>query len=75
MTLAGGGQLQMDFQGAKNGQYVFEASTNLTDWVALRTNTVKGGVFSLIESNLAALPAPVLPRQALAVRQKSKASE
>jgi hypothetical protein len=35
---------------------VFEASTNLTDWVVLGTNTVQGGTASHIESDLSVFP-------------------
>ena len=43
--------LRVWFQGIEARQYVFEASTNLTDWVALGTNTVEGGVTSYLEAD------------------------
>ena len=56
MTLENGSQLQMRFQGVEGQSYVFEASTNLTDWVTLSTNTAVGGIISLVETNTMAYP-------------------
>ena len=46
----------MQFQGVEGQSYVFEASTNLTDWVTLSTNTAVGGTISLVETNTMAYP-------------------
>jgi hypothetical protein len=56
LTLGSPGQMQMQFQGLEGRPYAFEASTNLTDWVALGTNTVVGGTISLVETNMTAWP-------------------
>jgi len=56
LTIQNGNQLHMQFQGLDGRQYAFEASTNLLDWTALRTNTAVGGFISLIETNTAAHP-------------------
>ena len=56
MTIQNGSQLQMQFQGVEGQAYVFEASTNLTDWVTLSTNTAVGGTISLVETNTMAYP-------------------
>jgi hypothetical protein len=56
LTLTGNGQLQMQFQGTEGRQYVIEASTNLVNWEVLNTNTVVGGGFSLVETNMTAYP-------------------
>ena len=56
MTIQNGNQLQMQFQGVEGQPYVFEASTNLTNWVALSTNTAAGGIISLLETNTLAFP-------------------
>jgi hypothetical protein len=56
MTIHNGSQLQMQFQGLEGQPYVFEASTNLTDWVTLSTNTAVGGIISWLETNTPAYP-------------------
>ncbi len=56
MTIQNGNQLQMLFQGIEGQPYVFEASTNLTNWVALSTNTAIGGMISLVETNTLVYP-------------------
>jgi hypothetical protein len=47
-----GGQLKLQFQGTEGRQYALEASTNLTDWLAISTNTIVGGTISLVETNV-----------------------
>jgi hypothetical protein len=51
-TLDTGGQLKLQFQGVEGRQYVLEASTNLTEWVLISTNTVVGGTISLVETDV-----------------------
>jgi len=55
LTQEGGG-LRVWFQGIEARRYVFEASTNLTDWVVLGTNTVEGGAASFLEADLRIFP-------------------
>jgi hypothetical protein len=52
MTLDNNGRMQLEFQGAEGRQYALEASTNLTAWTAISTNTVIGGTISLIEADV-----------------------
>lgn len=51
LSLTNGNRLQMQFEGPEGRQYVFETSTNLTDWVVLSPNTVTGGIINLPEIN------------------------
>jgi hypothetical protein len=51
-TLDAGGHLELQFQGAEGRRYVLEASTNLTEWVAISTNTVVGGAITNAESDV-----------------------
>jgi hypothetical protein len=51
-TLGTGGRLEVQFHGADGRQYVLEASSNLTEWVEISTNTVVGGTISLVETNV-----------------------
>jgi hypothetical protein len=44
--------LEVQFHGADGRQYVLEASSNLTEWVEISTNTVVGGTISLVETNV-----------------------
>jgi hypothetical protein len=56
MTLESDGRLQMQFQGAVDRAYAFEVSTNLTDWLALTTNTMEGGLLNLTVTNTSIYP-------------------
>lgn len=51
------GQFQLQFSGANGGgSYVLEASTNLTDWVPLLTNTTATNLFYFLDANAANYP-------------------
>jgi uncharacterized repeat protein (TIGR01451 family) len=59
-TLSGsfsGGYFQLTVTGQPNTPYVVQASTNLTSWVSLSTNTSATGTFTFIDT---ATPAPQL---------------
>ena len=51
-----GGHMRIHFQGIENRRYVFEASTNLLQWVVVGTNTVTGGTASFLETDLSVYP-------------------
>ena len=51
------GQFQLGFSGATGGgSYILEASTNLTDWVPLLTNTTATNLFFFLDANAANFP-------------------
>ena len=51
------GQFQLQFSGATGGgSYILEASTNLTDWVPLLTNTTGTNIFNLLDANAGNYP-------------------
>jgi uncharacterized repeat protein (TIGR01451 family) len=57
-TLSGsfsGGYFQLTVTGESNAKYVVQASTNLTSWVSLSTNTSATGTFTFIDTTT---PAP-----------------
>lgn len=56
LTRESGDQMRILFQGIEGRRYVFEASTNLVQWVVLETNTVTGGTTSYLESDMSLYP-------------------
>lgn len=50
ITQLPGGKVQFDFNGASGRSYVIQASTNLSDWLNLRTNVGVGGPISFVDS-------------------------
>ncbi len=47
---------QLNLSGIQGSSYILQASTNLTDWVNLSTNTPPTGIFSLFDTNTANFP-------------------
>ena len=52
---AGGGQRLIRVNGKNNVPYAVEASTNLVNWVSLKTNIVTGGYFDYLDAGAAGL--------------------
>ena len=50
-----GGQSSLSFQGQNGQNYVLETSTNLTNWIAIWTNTPTDGVLQFTDTNAAGL--------------------
>jgi hypothetical protein len=50
-TVLGNKRIQLAGTGASGQPIVIEASTNLTQWLDLTTNSVTGGIFSFTDSN------------------------
>jgi len=52
----GGGLYVMTVTGAEGVSYAMEASTNLVDWTALKTNVITGGYFDFLDRGATGLP-------------------
>jgi hypothetical protein len=50
ITQLAGNRVQFDFTGAAGRSYVIQASTNLTDWLNLRTNVGVSGPITFVDS-------------------------
>jgi hypothetical protein len=53
---AGGGQYSIRVYGTESAKFAMEASTNLTSWLSLKTNTVSGGYFDYLDNTAAGKP-------------------
>ncbi|HEU5071850.1 MAG TPA: hypothetical protein VFV96_15715 [Verrucomicrobiae bacterium] len=51
----GGGQYVLRVKGKENARYAVEASTNLLNWLPLKTNVVTGGYFDYLDAGAAGL--------------------
>jgi hypothetical protein len=51
----GGGQYVLRVNGKENARYAVEASTNLLNWLPLKTNVVTGGYFDYLDAGAAGL--------------------
>ena len=50
------GACQFQLIGSSGSNYVIQVSTNLTDWVAIATNTATNGYWTFTDTNSASLP-------------------
>lgn len=52
----GGGQYLIRVNGTEGVKFAVQASTNLTSWIALKTNVISGGYFDYLDTTAVGLP-------------------
>jgi hypothetical protein len=52
----GGGSFLLRVTGEADRDYAIDASTDLTDWLPLRTNTANGGTFDFVDTAAGEFP-------------------
>jgi hypothetical protein len=56
ITRGTGGLIQFEITGSPNASYVIEASTNLIQWLPIRTNTAVNGLIQLQDADSSVFP-------------------